>query len=68
VLITTAFAFFALDRFDWNAQMESAESATTVQQAIAVLPFVSTSADYEQVFFCDNLAAGSLNLLARVHQ
>jgi len=39
-----------------------------VQQAIAVLPFVSTSADYEQVFFCDNLAAGSLNLLARVHQ
>ena len=67
-ILATAVAFFALDKFVWNVRTVPTETASTTQQAIAVLPFINISADEDQEYFSDGLTEELLNLLARIPQ
>jgi serine/threonine-protein kinase len=49
-----------------TAPLES--GAQTIRNSIAVLPFINTSADAENEYFCDGLAEELLNALAKIEE
>ena len=79
IVLTAALCFFAIDKFviepqrdaqlQQAARQEGASSALTASfdmGSIAVLPFVNISADADNEYFCDGIAAELLNLLSKV--
>jgi len=74
-LLALALAYFAADKFLWNAEAERAEviaqgfpaaESVGVEKSIAVLPFVNMSADPENEYFSDGISEELLNTLARI--
>jgi serine/threonine-protein kinase len=51
-----------------TARTQAGGTTETIRNSIAVLPFVNTSADAENEYFCDGLAEELLNALAKIEE